>query len=803
MASMTMPGLDENLKPQPTVSMDTGTPGSSDDPTQDAPSPATEAEQRLEKEMQDDLMEVRRLHKEQYAPKRKGLIERCLRAFEVLKNNPYVMFSGDDYSYDTLSELLQQSESGDTAEIYQYNDNIYQMLCLAFMAALSPDVPKVRYQPGDAENEEDLLIAAKGSTIQAFNERRNKIKSLQKLELLYLWTCGCYFAYTRNIVDSARAGVTREPVIAMKEQEVAPNRYVCPQCAAETPEDEASDASMGGAQCSQCKAPVGPADWHPSETMAMPSKVGEKVVPNHMTAMDVYCPLNVDADPEAMELFESATLDLEGEMNVAAVRASYPGYWDKLKASSDTSSGTQGAQDRQARNRITAPSGIGANNNTGQHTGTYSRCWIQTWAFNILDDRTKADRLTAKYPDGVKLVSYGGDFLQAVPERMTDRWTWCAAIKGLGLFPFAVGDAALDVQRRINDTANTVHAYMDRVAFGTILGNNDVIDIDAMTKKRLPPGNITPVKLRSDQEGQPDVPLSNLLFQPEFHIDGNIYNYQQQLIQLAQMIAGVQPQVFGGSDPNVQTMGGQKQMLDTAMGRMQLFWDQIREEHAARAQNSVRCTIENMDEQLRIVVEGDVSGNWQTETILKSEVVGDFMCYPESDEGFPSTFREIQARIMELMTGAEKNPFVMEVLSDPDTQKVVSRYILPDQIKLPTDDERARLKILLHQLSQTQTGPDMIDGPDGNPIMIPTVLPSRDFDDMDMAQLLAKNWLQKNWQTQATNPLGFENVLAFLKVATQYAKEAQMAAAMAAAPPGGPGGPPGLPPPGAGAPPPQ
>jgi hypothetical protein len=66
-------------------------------------------------------------------------------------------------------------------------------------------------------------------------------------------------------------------------------------------------------------------------------------------------------------------------------------------------------------------------------------------------------------------------------------------------------------------------------------------------------------------------------------VDANIYSYGDSLVMLAQLLSGVQPQVFGGSDPNVQTKGGQAQMLNTALGRLALFLDQTREEHAARA----------------------------------------------------------------------------------------------------------------------------------------------------------------------------------------------------------------------------
>ena len=198
---------------------------------------------------------------------------------------------------------------------------------------------------------------------------------------------------------------------------------------------------------------------------------------------------------------------------------------------------------------------------------------------------------------------------------------------------------------------------------------------------------------------------------------------------------------------------------------------------------------------MKVVIDGDVEGNYKTETILKSEVVGDFMAYPESDEGFPSTYEEVQARIMQLLQGAEKNPWLMSVLAEPDTQKVVARYILPDQIALPGDQERSRLKELMHMLSKQE--PSMVQGPNG-PMPLPSILPIQDVDDLSMGLQVSQQWLQTNWRGQGTP--GFTNVLAFFRLCKQQTAEAaaqqqimQQQAEGGGKPPSGP--PPGGPPP--------
>lgn len=749
-----------------------------DDPNQDNPQQGNAEQladaQGIDPTIRDALKDVRQRFKEAFAPKRRLFVRRALRAFEVLKNNPYILFGDNNADFDTLSAIMNGTSAQNDVQMYQYNDNVYQMLGLAFVAALSPDVPKCRFQPVDAEDEEDILVAQKASVIQADNERRNGIKALQKLELLYLWCTGSYFGYTRNIVDKNRAGVTREPVTEMVNTPIIPNRYVCKNCSGVLPEDQTSPFAVKQ-RCPDCKQPFAADDYFEGYSMPVPQKTGEVETANSMTAMDVYSGLNVDADPDAQELYQSAILDLEGEMNVAAVRTAYPGMYKEIQQNETGDDATSEDTAKRARQLVTSPAGDKGAMTSSANQGTYSRCWMQPWAFAILDDQALADRLTAMFPDGVKLVTYGNTFLQAVPERMTEHWTWCPTIKGLGLYPFGVGDAALDIQVRINDCANTVHAYMDRIAFGTIFFDADVIDWQKITSKPLNPGNGTPVNRKQD-EGM-DKSLEDLVFQPEFHIDSKIFEYGPQLIQLAQVIAGVQPQSFGGSDPNVKTMGGQEQALKTALGRMKLFWDQIREEHAARAECSVRCTINNMDDRKQITVGGDVDADYEQITLLKNELTGDFLAYAESDEGFPSSYQEIQQRIMELMGMVAKNPFLGAVLEDPDTQKVVARYLLPDGIKLPGDRERSRLKIMVKGLAKaapTQGPP----GPDGQPALIPSIPLNDKFDDPGMAKTIFTGWLQENWQQEETNPNGFANVLAALTQASFLAAKAQAAQAI-------------------------
>jgi hypothetical protein len=600
---------------------------------------------------------------------------------------------------------------------------------------------------------------------------------------LWLWIGGVYFAYVRNIVDANRAKTSEQPIKAMVSKQITPDRYVCQQCGEATP--IAANQSLMP-RCPNCKAPFSQSDFYQAESAMVPTRIGTITVPNSMAAEDIFSGANIDCDCDAEELYESQYLDFSAETNVGPVRKAYPDSYKEIVGGAITAASGPASQGAMLRTQMSSPAGT-MNGATTEIRGTYTRCWLQAEAFAVLDDQAVCDQLTQLFPEGVKLVIWGDELLLDVAgERMTDKWTACRTIKGFGMYPFGVGDAALDIQKRINDVANSIHAYLDRLAFGTILVDGDYLDVDQLEERPMTPGNMTAVYRKESDGGRSK--LEDMLWQPEFHIDPKIFEYGPQLIQLAQTLAGVQPQTFGGSDPNVKTMGGQAQALKTAMGRMAIFLDQMREEHAQRSVNSVKCTVENMDELMKITEQSDIDGGTQTTTLLKSQLNGNFD-YAESDEGFPSSYEEIQERIMTLLSSAQKNPWLLDVLSDPDTQKVVARYILPEQIKMKGEAERARLKLLMNELAKT--GPKVVPGPNGAPQVMPSILPDADIEDYNMATVIAKTWMQVNWQT--SNSPGYQNVRAFLKqCAFQAQAQAikqqmmiQQAQQGAGAPPGG------------------
>ncbi len=762
------------------------TPSQSADPTADAPQELTgeqiAAKEKLDKRCQDALMELRTTFSDRYQPKRTKFISEATRAFEAVRGSTFALLNDQSATLGTINQLMAGFlNQGEDPDLYAHNDNIYQTFMMIFIAALMVDLGKVRYQPADAQDEQDLEIANKASTIQAFNERKNKIASLHQLKLLYIWTCGGFFRYTRYTIDKKKAGTSLVPQYGTKPTKVTPDGYLCPNCGKFTPDTGLSPFSSKPA-CASCGMGLGQKDWYEGEMADLPVRIGEIEAANGMTAFTIANGLMVNVNPDALDdpIADTEMLDYTVELSLAKVRAAYPAMYAQIFAS-DGPDGGQGADAAKlGRQQQTTP-GSNTPAITTQSLVTYSRCWLDVVAFNELDDQELAKELTTRYPKGCKLVMCGQDtFLDAVNEDKEDHWTWCGTVKGLGAYPFAAGKVVLDVQERVTKMVNKIEAYADRIAFGAGFFDADRIDGNALQNKLATPGNLTGVS-RTDEESGQSAPLAELFHHFTFQPDPEIWRYVDNLTTRAQFLCGVMPQVFGGSDKNVQTAEGQEQALNTALGRLKQYIDQMRGEDADAARLSVKCSVENMDEEIKIVEEGEQPGSWKTVRMLKAELDGDFFTYPESDEGFPATYAEIQARLMQLLAQNQKMPIVAQMLADPKIQRVMAQYLLPPEIKLPLDAQLSKIEKIIHRLAQDPNGPVAQPNPanpQGPPIVVPSISPEPNVDDPAICASEAKAWLLANWEQQETNPKGYGNVLAYLTVSSQMAKQAQAAAAL-------------------------
>lgn len=723
----------------------------------------------LTEEDQKRLIAVVRRYKDQWSQVRRQIMERCLENMEFFKGNHFTSFNPDSFQFfDGISALNKQHEEDvDDRDLYKYCNNLYQMLATAYVAALSPQLPKSAWLPGDADNLQDVVTVKVAQILIGIVERKNKEKAKLKQQLLNMFMCGCYFRHTRYIIDGDRAGTRNEPVYGYTETELAPDRYVCQRCGQVTPANDIG--MMMSPQCQSCGQQLDQSGFFPAETGTALAQIGEQEVPDGMVAQTVYSPLEVDADPAAKELRQTPILNLDVEVHISSLRASYPEMYDDIQTGAESNLSDSAGVDRIYRQTVYSQAD-GGTRILGDDRPTLSRTWIQPYALDIDGDKEWAKKMRAKFPKGILLVNAGSKFLEAREAQMMKEWTWAGAHENFGLYPPCPGDVVIPFNKRFNDVAAFIHEYMDRGSAGVTLANSDLINTQALNGKPLLPGVLNPVKLKgaSSATGKS---LEEAIYQFEFHLDPEAYSYGDKLLYLGQMMAGIPPQVYGGAgDPSIETKGGQEQQLNTALGKLNIQWDAIRDEHAEADELAVECAQNNLTDDIKQVIANQGS-EFRNEVVRLNDLQGEVHAHPDEDQGFPMTAGELRQRWQNLVDGAEKNPVIAALFDDSTNQVQAATALGMPGLVVPGEAMSNKVLQIIAQLLKSEPIPDQNNQP------MPTILPDLDIDDFEKARGVVRQYCQKNFDLARTNPGGFANVVAYLKAIVQMATQESLEAA--------------------------
>ena len=748
----------------------------SQDPTGD--SPATQQQDPYAAFCQQygkKLIDAQRTIRNNWSYKRRGIVAKVMKNKEFDKGNHFTGFWEDGQPFDAFDEFNNftglNNKQGDDRSLRRHYSNFYTMLLDAIVAVLSSDIPKNRWMPTDADEEDDRQTSKAASKIETIVERANKIKVMVREEIRELGTSGCYFKHIRYVVDSKRTGTRKEVSLRVSAEQVVPDRYLCPNCGLETPENAL--VASNKLACPRCGAPLGQHNFIPSHVDHIPIAEEKSDVPNGAVLEDVYGPLHVDADPDAKELTQTRLLNLSLEVPIGVPRDAFPEFYDQIQPGGGSGSANEQLE-KQYRGLVSTPA------NYSQWVGystpdkvTYSRCWFDPISYAEIDTKEFAAILKEKFPDGFMLAYIDDLPLQIQPGKLTDEWTHCAVRQGNGLYPPPMMEPGVSLQERINDCANIIHDWMDRMAAGILLGNERYIDSKAMNGKQLLPGILNPIMTK---QGAPVSDISAMIYQVKTQLEPMIMNYVESLKRDMELLVGAPPQLFGGQgDPHIETKGGQEQQLSQAMGRLGLIWDCLRTEHAESAENAVKCAQKNMTEDWKSVVT-DETQEFRNEYVHLDEIQGSVHAEPETDQGFPMTYAEIKDFFMNLL-GEANQQLVDWLIQEPKNIDIMLRYVGPPGLVAPGGAMRDKALRVFGQLAQS--APIQQPNPmTGEPMLVPSVMPVKYLDDMDALIKALPQWAEEHWDKIEGNQAAQENLKAYFQACVQIRKEVQAELAM-------------------------
>jgi hypothetical protein len=772
----------------------------SDNPTEN---PQQEAPgQEIPEDMQRALQALVEAYELECDSVRRHYVRRFREAEEFWRGNQNLYWSEADYQWHTPFD--RALESGSLADLprYDYVNNIYQAFGLSVIAAISQRLPRVRFQPVSALREEDVATARAASIIADLIERNNRLDLLAIREAYLLWTQGIFGAYVRYVVDD-EFGSHAEPIVEMATVQVRQAGLTCPRCGEEIPfarsaaltadqdsaalgtmpraeEDEHGSAGQiaarthitaapGGAavassdldspfddalrgllppsSCPRCGADLAEASSYPAEYMQVPVISRIENVPNGQEVISIYGGLNLKLMPYANTLRESGYLILAEEQHVAALRAAYPAKADEIE-------GDAGAFDTYERlSRMALVDAPGSTSRLSyQALATYKRCWLRPWAFWAHEDPDMRARLLETFPNGCMVAFAGDTFLEARDEAIDDHWRVCRAMPGVGMYHEPIGASLVSIQKRINDLANIQAEHVEYGAAPPILYDARYINGQALAHKRMEPASYTPVAI----ESAPSVKsLAEMIYQPTIGLDPNVYSQGHDLMELSQFLTGALPAVFGGNMPDVSTASGYGMARDQALGRLGLFWRQMKEFHADLMMAAVDVFRENRTQDVEQVIV-QRSGDYASRFVRLTDLKGNVTAHPEADDAFPATWAEIRQNVLRLLDS--KDPYILKVLSHPMNADLMKNYAGTPDLVLPDADNRTKQFREIAELLQGEPVHDPAAG------WLPTVLPEPAVDDSEVHADTIREWAvsDNGIAMKRNNPGGYANVIAHL-----------------------------------------
>jgi hypothetical protein len=660
--------------------------------------------------------------------------------------------------FDCVAWFRQEGKAAAGQEIgsENYINNITQMLGTGFVATMSRGIPPTVIRPENAQILADVTTAKASQDAISIIERMNHIREMVREQNTLLFLYGVYFKYTRFVLDGNRNGWHEDPDYG-EIQVQKPDRLRCHNCGTETPLD-----GMKRPDCPSCDTEMGQANFQPAETSTQIGFKGMKKSPKGMVRWTVHGPMEVDVDPQAKSLNDTPLLVLDQEIDIGEARVTFPTMWSKIEPGQESPTTPNSSYERLLRNNQYSYGGSSYTSDIENQRPTYSQAWLTPKSYGRIGDEEFAARMKQLAPDGLKLSMVGPDVVDIRPAVLIKEWSACKLHQTFGLYSPSIADNVVPFNRRFNDTMQRIDDHIQRCSAGIVLGDASRLDRKQIAGKIMESGVINWVSTKMN--GQ-KVPLSEMLHQFQFQIDQEIMTYPNMLLNFTELISGVVPQTFGaGTQDGIETAKGQAQALSTAQGRLNIFFDNEKEEHSVASQNAIECLQANMTEDIYEVIQ-EQGSEFRNQYVHLSEMQGRVKVYPDLDQGLPQSPEEVRATFQDLIKQAsEGSAIAVKILDEvPNQQQAMAAIGTPDMV-VPGYAQTAQTEQDINTLMSNPMVPTTNPQTGQVSQQLPA-LPEMYATDYDELYKTVKLFKQKNRDFQKKNPQGWARVTAYVKAA--------------------------------------
>jgi hypothetical protein len=616
----------------------------------------------------------------------------------------------DDLSRDWRVPSYDDQEGEIEKNIYNRCINIYKAHGESVIAALSIDTPKVLFFPDDADVVDDVTTAKAMRHVAELIQKHNKAKLLFIKSLYILFNQGYVAGYNYSH-QSEEYGTVPKPVYGT--QKLTTEHTSCPLCGAETGNDV---TETGTVTCPGCQADVIPEQSVTEDEIPIVEKIEN--IGKIRQCMEVYGPLHVKIPFYAQDQRGISYLIFSSEASEADVKETYPGI--QLRGTGDMVTYNRWARlstDYQTENP--------------QNLITVRQVWLRPSQFHRLDDE-RCDQLTAKYPDGCKVVMLNDVIADVVSEKMDDHWTFSINPLSLYIHSDPLGSSLVPVQEMRNDLMNL---KLQTIEYGVpqTFVDSETLDFDKYANSEAKPGMIYPVKARSGMSIEASFYASRTAT-----LTQEAKEFSSELDQDAQFVTGSFPSIYGGPSGGSRTASEYAQSRSQALQRLSTSWTLMSFWWSDLLRRASLSYITDMMEDEKLVKKnGDSFFNvWIRRTDLVGKI-GEVV--PEFSEKFPVSWSQKQDVITTLMQ--YQIPELNSVIFSPDNAEFMTQLYGMEGMKIPGEQDR---------LKQRQEINELLNGNQ--------ILPDADVDTHEIHVSVLRDWMNstEGLDVKAENPNGYE-----------------------------------------------
>jgi hypothetical protein len=521
--------------------------------------------------------------------------------------------------------------------------------------------------------------------------------------------------------------------------------------------------------CPECMMQVDPEIQE--DTLVVPRLIGHTTKPKTRQCMEAYGGLFVKVPNYAKTAEECPYLRFSRELDCSKVITDYCEHNEELADNlRNYKSGAGGSIDAYEKWARLSPQYLGE---YPLNTPTVNTYWIRPWSFNKESDEKMRNKLKADYPDGCKIVMIEDKIAYACNESLDDHWTLTKNPLSMYLHFEPTGEALVPMQEITNEMISlnlqTIEHGIPQTFF-----DPQVLDGDAYKQQQATPGQLFPATPKSGKS------LSDAFYEVKTAtLSPEVMPFVEFIQQMAQLVTGALPSLWGGAQPNSSKTASQYSMARAqALQRLQNQWEVFKtfwkEINGKVIPQYMKCVKE--DEHY---VTQDERGNFINVFIRVAELQGKLGSIElEASEQLPTSWAQKKDGIMQLL--ASSNPIIQQMLANPSNFDLIKNTVGIPELELPGGDQREyqfyEISVLTNSVPQQQLTPNP-QNPMAPPVPQPmTSVPTNDFDNDALHAEICVEWLtsETGRLCKQENPQGYLNVLLHWKAHTTKIQQQQL-----------------------------